>query len=633
MKQQWVQEHIVGPGAKMPFSFVYDGQTSETLLPDWTKAIETRELDAARMQYTLAWTDPKTGLKVRCVSVEQQDYPVVEWTVYFKNTGTTNTPILENIQGLDARFERGTAGEFVLHGIKGDSCTLDSYQPYELTLAPMSSHRFAPDGGRPSNGAFPYYNLQMPDGGILLAIGWPGQWAASFTRDAANGLRIIAGQELTHLTLQPGEVIRTPLTAMLFWQGDDPVKAQNLWRRWMFAQNFPREHGEPVSPKLAGFCGNYFPGYRTNQEGELAFIDRYSEESITLDYWWMDAGWYPCEDNWVPVGTWEVDRTRYPEGLRAISDHAHSQGMQFILWFEPERVTKGSWLAIHHPEWVLGGNEGGLLDFGNTTAWHWLVECIDSTIVSEAVDIYRQDFNMDPLDYWRANDPADRQGITENKHVQGYLALWDELRRRHPGMLIDSCAAGGRRNDLETMRRAVPFLNSDYCTDPDGAQCHTYGFNCWLPYYRGATDKIDTYDFYSNISPLMMLALDMRDTGLDYASARKLIEQWRQVAPDFFGDFYPLTSYSMANNVWMAWQFVQPEQGDGVVQAFRRADCGEPAKTFRLNGLDFSAKYEVTNIDMAGSIVISGRDLMEKGLPVEITDKPGAAVITFRLLK
>ena len=39
----------------------------------------------------------------------------------------------------------------------------------------------------------------------------------------------------------------------MFYQRDW-ISAQNLWRRWMFAQNFPKEHGKPVSPKLAGFC-------------------------------------------------------------------------------------------------------------------------------------------------------------------------------------------------------------------------------------------------------------------------------------------------------------------------------------------------------------------------------------------
>ena len=73
--------------------------------------------------------------------------------------------------------------------------------------------------------------------------------------------------------------------------------------------------------------------------------------------------------------------------------------------------------------------------------------------------------------------------MTENLHVQGYLAYWDALRRRHPGMLIDSCASGGRRNDIETLRRAVPLLRSDYqAFDGNpvyalGNQCQTYGLS------------------------------------------------------------------------------------------------------------------------------------------------------------
>ena len=418
---------------------------------------------------------------------------------------------------MDTVFAPKSFGKALLHHFKGDSCTKDSFEPLQTTLTPGTDRRFVPVGGRSSNGEWPYYNLEWNGAGAILAIGWPGQWACRFTGNPNTGVRVRAGQELTHFILHPGEEVRTPLIAVMFYQRDW-IPAQNMWRRWMFVQNFPKEHGKPVSPRLAGFCGNYFPGYRTNQKGEIEFIDRYVGEGIKLDYWWIDAGWYPCPVDWGPVGTWEVDRNRHPGGLRAISDHAHSKGMQFILWFEPERVTKDSWIAANHPEWVLGGKDGGLLDLGNSVAWNWLAEHIDKLIVSEGVDIYRQDFNMDPLGYWRAHDAADRQGITEIKHVQGYLAYWDELRRRHPGMLIDSCASGGRRDDLETMRRAVPFLRSDDCTDPDGTQCHTYGFNLWLPYYRGAVEKIDTYDFRSNISPLMMAVLDMRSKGLDYAA-------------------------------------------------------------------------------------------------------------------
>ena len=249
-KNEWSKAHLFDQQAKPPFSFVYGDQPSDKLLADWPRKVETKQLDAARTQQTTRWTDPKTGLEVRCVAVDYNDYPAVEWTVYFKNGGTNSTPILKDIQGLDTWFERGEGGEFILHGNKGDWNVAEGYEPYRLTLGPGVSKRFAPTGGRPTNGpdGWPYYNLQMPGGGLILAIGWPGQWASLFTRDDKNGLRIVAGQEVTSLTLKPGEEIRSPLTALLFWQGEDVVRSQNLWRRWFMAHNIPKVDGKPPTP-------------------------------------------------------------------------------------------------------------------------------------------------------------------------------------------------------------------------------------------------------------------------------------------------------------------------------------------------------------------------------------------------
>jgi alpha-galactosidase len=152
----------------------------------------------------------------------------------------------------------------------------------------------------------------------------------------------------------------------------------------------------------------------------------------------------------------------------------------------------------------------------------------------------------------------------------------------------------------------------------------------WLHYYRGAFDKIDTYSFRSNISPLMMAAWDMRDKGLDYALARKLTGQWRQVAPFMFGDFYPLTDYSLASDVWMAFQFDRPDVGEGMVQAFRRTDSATESICVKLLGLDPKAEYVVTNLDTAGTTEMTGRDLMEGGLTIAIAAPPGAAVVTYK---
>ena len=97
-ERQWVAQHV--SQNRPPFTFVYDKKPSADLLANWQVKSETTKLDDQRTQRTYTWTDLKTGLEVRCVSVEYSDYPVVEWTVYFRNAGTVKTPILENIQAL-----------------------------------------------------------------------------------------------------------------------------------------------------------------------------------------------------------------------------------------------------------------------------------------------------------------------------------------------------------------------------------------------------------------------------------------------------------------------------------------------------------------------------------------------------
>ena len=517
--------------------------------------------------------------------------------------------------------------------------------PIGLRLVPKEVKKFAPaSSGKSCDGpkGWPYFNLQMPGGGVIVAVGWPGQWAGSFARDEKNGVRILAGQELTNLYLKPGEEIRTPLIALLFWQGNDFVPAQNLWRRWYIAHNMPRVDGKTQQPIMQIQV--------SGGERDIARIESILQAGIKPDACWRDAGaggttWYPSStgpykrgDAWLNTGTWDIDPTKYPKGFRPFSDWVHSKGMKFILWFEPERVgDPDSWLGKNHPEWLLPGtSHGALLDEGNPTALKWLIQHVDGMIKSQGLDWYREDMNgAGPLPAWRKHDAADRQGITENLYVQGHLAFWDELLRRNPGLRIDSCASGGRRNDLETMRRAVPLLRSDFQFAGmkgvvEGNQGHTYGLSFWLPFQGTGFGSDDLYTLRSFYLPCLGIG---RLTPKNVELQKKVYQECPMIAAYMLCDYYPLTPYSLQLDQWIAWQFNRPEQGDGVVQAFRRGRNEEPTRTFRLVGLDPAARYEVTDIDKNVPKTVSGKELAEQGLTVESHGQPSAMVMKYRKLQ
>ena len=118
----------------------------------------------------------------------------------------------------------------------------------------------------------------------------------------------------------------------------------------MIKHNLPRPGGKQLKLPQFNACSSHQFAEMTkaNEKNQIEFIDSYLDKGLKLDYWWMDAGWYvgAAENNWTWTGTWEVDRRphRFPNGLRAISDHAHRKGVKIIVWFEPERVTPGTWL-------------------------------------------------------------------------------------------------------------------------------------------------------------------------------------------------------------------------------------------------------------------------------------------------
>jgi alpha-galactosidase len=335
---------------------------------------------------------------------------------------------------LDGQRVDGPDQPFVLRSHVGNDHEFRTiYQPQEQALRGGHRFAFAPtsscgqeEEGRPSSGAFPYFAFEEASWGryserplargFFLAVGWPGRWHAEFAQEA-DRLRIRAGHDGTRFRLKPGETFRATLIALCFFGGPDRVRAMNLWRRRMLAHNVPRPGGQLPPPMLeASTCGFFDEMGRADEANQIEYTDRYRAAKLPITHWWMDAGWYPCyfgphkrNCRWI-VGTWEPDRARFPRGLRAIADHAH--GIQTIVWFEPERVAPGTWLARKRPQWLLfraapkptglenswvnfqRQDENGLLDLGNRETLDWLIERVRALIQSEGIDVYRQDFRL-----------------------------------------------------------------------------------------------------------------------------------------------------------------------------------------------------------------------------------------------
>ncbi len=646
--KQWVEARL-GPKATsgLPFSFLYGGKPSGELLPAWKRETAARELDERRSERVIALTDPTTGLVLRCVAVVCRDLPAVEWVLQFKNTGRADTPILENVQALNAEFGPSAAGgPFTLYYAEGSHERITDFRPQEKTLAPGDRLRLACFGGRSSDGTLPLVNLASPDsGGVAIGVGWTGQWAASFVRSGSGSVNVQAGMELTHLKLHPGETIRTPAILVLFWSGPDRMRGQNLLRRLLLQHYTPAAGGKPVDPPFALSPHAVVRFEDTTQENMLQAIRNVASRGIAADYWWIDAGWFSCGRNWARyVGNPDPDPARFPGGMKPIADAAHGAGMKFLLWFEPERVMPDTWLYKHHPQWLLRPTDVmpaelkyqiqdgfHLLDLGNPEALAWLKGKLSGMIGGVGIDCYRNDFNMYPVYYWRNGEAPDRQGINEIRYVTGLYDLFDTLKRQHPNLLLDTCASGGRRIDFEMLRRALVLTRSDYLWDPIGQQCHTYGLAQWIPITGIGAASLDRYHCRSGLGSHFVLAADVysKDPTVWDAMAR-ILKDHKSLKHLYTGDFHPLGPYSTATDAWMAWQFHRADLGEGLVQAFRRQNSPMGHATYRLAGLEPTAEYSLTNFDDPKPCRMTGRELMEQGLTIHLLTRPAAAIFVYR---
>jgi alpha-galactosidase len=232
--------------------------------------------------------------------------------------------------------------------------------------------------------------------------------------------------------------------------------------------------------------------------------------------------------------------------------------------------------------------------------------------------------------------------MREMRFVEGVYSYWDELHRRHPNLLIGNCASGGRRIELETMKRSVPLWRTDYNCFPylldEATQAHTFGIAHWLPANSISPflKESDTYQCRSSLSSGMVLSLDefgqhaIPDKEEDWNWYRERIIEAKRAKPFFYGDFYPLTIGNYSLESWLAYHFYLPEKEEGLIVAFRRPKADVISMTFDLTTIKPNATYEFEDVDSGEKTTFSGEEVRKNGFTVKTTKPRESRLIYYR---
>lgn len=559
------------------------------------------------------------NLTVTAQRSEYAEYSAVHWILWFENTGSENTALISEIWDCDAvlpcrlpacpqlgfNFKPHMPGVTSFLGctnkdyLADDPSSALEFAPQKAYFRPGSALKYKNDTSRSSDELMPFFHLTTGNGGAMIAIGWSGSWQAQFTAQE-DGVRIRTGLGCDPaFYLKPGEKIRTTsILIMEYTAGED---CSNKFRR-LLKNHFSHTACEKA-PKEGLFAFELWGGL--SSELMLHRIAEIRAHGIPYEELWLDAGWYgECLNSDSPFGAewgrftgeWSINPHSHPDRLLDVNQAANETGMHMMLWFEPERATRFVPKPQEHPDWFLiGADVDPLIRYANPEAYNYILETVSGYVEQLGMGCYRQDYNSLHLGRLAAqNDEEDRHGLNEIRQIMAVYQLWDDLHARFPQLLIDNCSSGGRRIDIESLSRAIPFFRSDYqCgfdTCPEVLQTHNSNISFLLP-YSGCTTKIkaDTYNIRSCYSSSFGVAYynsifqEMNEE--DWAWAKKTAEEYLSIRKYFSQDFYNHGSAQFDMTSWAIWQYHNPETGKGIVMAFRRPESPFASAEITLGGI------------------------------------------------
>lgn len=635
---------ILADPSTLPFRFSYDGRDYTGIPAEFTplsrSVREGEERETAELCYSFG------DLGITLLLTHYFSHGVTEWRVDFSCESDAPTGVIAN-----PRAELEFSGRLPqLKGILGDH--FNQYAPYCIDLT-ENRMEFSSETGQATHINFPYFNLEHGDGGTMLAIGWAGTWRAEFASDGESTRVVMSAVNGLATKLLPGERIRTALFVIAPYTVRTEHYAVNFWRDWFVRHNLPK--ADAAGNDLAPFstCCLAIDTGLPNSDGSISeshtswkpSLEKMIAEDCKVDFRWVDAGWYvrpdtgsEASDWWGTVGTWVIDPAKWPgDSFRESTDFARANGMKTLMWFEPERLTDPDGMISnfgYHPDWYIRiGNQKTIINnIGNPACFDYTVDRICRTLTEGGVEMYREDNNYQPTRLWVYLDGLegeDRRGITECKFIDGHYRMWDAIiacTAANGGCaFVDSCASGGGRNDIESMRRGVPLLRSDSDRTTVSLRLSmTTAFNKWIPFCgsctREQTEQLaergvsDPYVWRASYLPALNVTSQfVQDPDQDFSVLREGLREWKTVAPYLLKEFYVLTPWHREcdNTDYTAYAFFDPEDETGVLLTFRQELCGRDTLRIRLPFADGENAYILRDAD-------TGEELLCRG-PADIT--------------
>jgi alpha-galactosidase len=213
--------------------------------------------------------------------------------------------------------------------------------------------------------------------------------------------------------------------------------------------------------------------------------------------------------------------------------------------------------------------------------------------------------------------------------VRAYYDIYSNLRKNHPGLLLEVCNDGGRMVDFGSAAHADYFSITD-TYNPLSNRRAFYDASHVLPsamlesyVEKWPTPRPETFLYMLRSGMMGWLTIMMDTTSWtaeQHAMAKEEIQLYKtQLRPLIReADLYHISARPDGIH-WDAIEYFDPKAEHGVVYVFRGSTQTESTHSFPIKALNGSDTYHVRfHGHSSRDYIVTGRELMRKGLTVKL---------------